>query len=552
MKKRLIFGAVLITATALFGEKSYYGNGHVCWYFTYGSYGYDSGPATITRVECNGATELDVPATVDEGGYSPTHKVTNIYPSVFGAGVLSVIFNPDITFGPSMFCYCSDLQNVYVNGSHTTRTSIGGVVYDKAGKVLVFVPNARTSVTIPESVTNILADAFVNCRLLEAINVVTANEYYTSVDGVLYNKAMTELIKCPRGIRSVVIPDTVTNICYRAFYHCELLTEVDIPLALKSVGREAFYGCSQLEEVLLPVGMVNIGNEAFALCGKLSSISIPDGMTDIGSGVFKWCYGLVDVQLPSSMTKIGCEAFAQCTNLTSIIIPEGVTSIGTNAFAATGLSKVVLPSTMTTIEYDAFNCAGIRDVTVPQSLCSSTELKTIFPSSYQLITNVVIGDGTTTIGAEVFSGFSSLSHMTIPDSVTSINTNAFKGCTALNNHLYTQQVKDYFSPESGTSVRYALGDVVQDRTIVSVTVDSDCAIDEFVLADGKVYDCAVRIVNTADAAVQISLPSGYVYESFVGAAPLTLPPHSTNMLTITRTGDRTFLVARRQLQPIGQ
>ena len=81
-----------------------------------------------------------------------------------------------------------------------------------------------------------------------------------------------------------------------------------------------------------------------------------------------------------------------------------------------------------------------------------------------------------------------------------------------------------------------------------MTVDDDCAIDSFVLRDGKVYDTVLRIVNTASRNVRLTLPSGYVYEKFKGASPLSIPPNSTNMLTITRTADRVFMVSREEME----
>ena len=97
---------------------------------------------------------------------------------------------------------------------------------------------------------------------------------------------------------------------------------------------------------------------------------------------------------------------------------------------------------------------------------------------------------------------------------------------------------------------YALTDHAADRAIASVTVNGDCAIDSFVLKDGEVYDCALRIVNTADHDVKVSLPSGYVYETYKGVKPLTIPANSRNMLSITRTADKTFLVSREELEDV--
>ena len=108
------------------------------------------------------------------------------------------------------------------------------------------------------------------------------------------------------------------------------------------------------------------------------------------------------------------------------------------------------------------------------------------------------------------------------------------------------------SSGGGTAVdpRYALAAAPADRTIATVTVDADCAIDSFVLTDGKVYDTVLRIVNTADHAVTLTLPSGYSYERFKGTSPLTIPANSANMLTITRTAGMVFFVTREELESI--
>jgi uncharacterized repeat protein (TIGR02543 family) len=97
---------------------------------------------------------------------------------------------------------------------------------------------------------------------------------------------------------------------------------------------------------------------------------------------------------------------------------------------------------------------------------------------------------------------------------------------------------------------YALTDDVADRAIASVTVNSDCAIDAFVLKDGVVYDTMLRIVNTADSEVKLTLPTGYSYETFKGVKPLTIPAKSKSLLSITRVEDKTFLVSREDLEDV--
>ena len=76
----------------------------------------------------------------------------------------------------------------------------------------------------------------------------------------------------------------------------------------------------------------------------------------------------------------------------------------------------------------------------------------------------------------------------------------------------------------------------------------DSAIDAFVLTDGKVFDTVLRVINVSTSPSTLSLPSGYAYERLKGTAPLTIPALSTNLLTITRTADRVFFVAREELE----
>ncbi|MCL2054533.1 MAG: leucine-rich repeat protein [Oscillospiraceae bacterium] len=76
-----------------------------------------------------------------------------------------------------------------------------------------------TTITIPESVIYVTAPAFSNCTNLTAITVAPANSNFSDIDGVLFNKDATELIKYPNGNArtSYTIPNSVTSIPQEAF-----------------------------------------------------------------------------------------------------------------------------------------------------------------------------------------------------------------------------------------------------------------------------------------------------------------------------------------------
>ena len=175
------------------------------------------------------------------------------------------------------------------------------------------------------------------------------------------------------------------------------------------------------------------------------------------------------------------------------------------------------------------------------------------------LTSMTIPDSVTSIGEEAFFGCSGLTSVTIPASVTSFGANCFEGCPVYMRKLY-QTILGAGAGGGSASVNttivqqveapYTLTDHVADRAIASVSVSGDTALDSFVLADGKVYDSVLYVVNTATAPVRLSLPAGHTYVTVSGLAPLLLPASSTNLVTITRMAADTFLVTRHSLEAI--
>ena len=83
-----------------------------------------------------------------------------------------------------------------------------------------------TSVTIPISVTYIGNNAFSDCSRLGNITVDPGNANYSSIDGILFNKDATSLICCPGAKTTVTIPNSVTSIGDRAFFDCSNLEAI--------------------------------------------------------------------------------------------------------------------------------------------------------------------------------------------------------------------------------------------------------------------------------------------------------------------------------------
>ena len=147
------------------------------------------------------------------------------------------------------------------------------------GANALFDCNKLTSVSIPAGVTRIDLDAFV-CLSLQQINVAQDNAAYASVDGVLFDKAMTTIVCYPAGRSGpYTVPEGVTTL-YHSFFECRQLTSVVLPSSLKEIGAGAFYRCTSLESIIIPGSVDSIGNRAFSLCNGLDELTFQHGAAD--------------------------------------------------------------------------------------------------------------------------------------------------------------------------------------------------------------------------------------------------------------------------------
>lgn len=158
--------------------------------------------------------------------------------------------------------------------------NIGNGVFDSCTKL--------ASIEIPKSVKNIGNSAFSGCISLTGINVSENNTAYCSENGVLYNKAKTEIMRfpCQKTDTSFTIPNGVTGIANGAFENCRNLTGITIPKGAKSIGDDVFSNCEGLTSITIPDGVTSIGSSAFYECIALTSAVIPNTVTSIGNNAF--------------------------------------------------------------------------------------------------------------------------------------------------------------------------------------------------------------------------------------------------------------------------
>jgi tetratricopeptide (TPR) repeat protein len=198
-----------------------------------------------TLVKYNGsAANVTIPSNVTAIGEKAFYECDSIKSVTIPSSVISI--------GNEAFGSCENLTNITISSGVKT---IGNWVFSSSGKL--------TNINIPSSVTSIGIMAFGACAGLTGITVDAQNITYSSVDGVLFNKAKTNLISYPNGKKgnNYTIPSGVTSIEEWAFAFCDNLTGITIPAGVTTIGDYAFAFCHNITSITLPATVTSIGEE---------------------------------------------------------------------------------------------------------------------------------------------------------------------------------------------------------------------------------------------------------------------------------------------------
>lgn len=223
------------------------------------------------------------------------------------------------------------------------------------------------NISIPASVEIIGDCAFLNfsSESLKNITVANENKYFSSENGVLFNKNKTELLcyPCGKNETTYTVPNTVTKLAKVSFSGCKL-NKLNLPNNLKYIDESAFTETS-LKTLSIPESVEYIGKYTFLMSG-IETVNIPKRIATIEEGTFSCCINLKSVTIDNNIKHIGDYAFSRCYNLSGINISNNVTSIGKGAFQSTIIQKIELPASLESIGEYAFNdCQNLQEVTIP-------------------------------------------------------------------------------------------------------------------------------------------------------------------------------------------
>ena len=500
------------------------------------SYLYDGSPflelVKLETVEYNIGSNLKqdygygnpmFPPSLKEAYFGPNVTIIPTYTFSRCSNLTSIQFPESLTIiEASAFSGCSELTSVVFPES---LTAIGEYAFNKCSKI--------SSIRFPESLASIGERAFQSC---------------TGIISVQFPKSLNSITNCLfsgcTGLTSIQFPESLNTIEAGAFYNCSALSSVEIPNSLSIISDEAFYG-TNLKSIIIPESVTQIYFNAFAgiptleevifnankceyvkanfesdsnfvgalgdsvktlvigenvesmskeflmplknletlelnstgfiknfndlsvnkplFSSTLSSVKLGSKLTEIPDYTFAGCKNITSISFPESLTTIGRSAFNGCSGLTSLTIDKNISSIGYNAFAgcrgienlyynaptinssvfsSCNIRNIVIGEDVSTIDSGTFTNAGkVESVEFNAIDCSNTSTSSysIFPSSVSTIT---FGEKVTKIPNNFLNGCNIITSIEIPATVENIGDYAFRNCTGLNQFKIPERVNN--------------------------------------------------------------------------------------------------------------
>lgn len=289
---------------------------------------------------------------------------------------------------------------------------------------------------IPKTVANISGKGvFENCSNLREIIVDRDNPYFTSIDGVVYNKDVTTLVIGPAIHSAIFVPESVVEIANAAFAYSNverintIASEYDSS-SVKDTGDNDMEGFV----LYLNEGITNIGESAFSHNVRLISATLPEGLAYLGKYAFAWAKSLESIELGNSLTVIPAYAFFSCYAMETVTLPPGVTKIESFAFS----SCLALKSIIMSIDLEVMELWGIsytpslENIVIPEdNMNFSAEGTIVFNKDKTKLVlylnpaeNLVLPEGIEIIGSYAVCDYH-LVTLTLPTTLNYIEDYAF-------------------------------------------------------------------------------------------------------------------------------
>ena len=313
---------------------------------------------------------------------------------------------------------CSALTTIKLNSS----TSL--IIYSEAFANCT----SLTTLNLTSNVYDFGASAVNGCSNLKTITVSTLNKYLCDVNGIVYSKDKTKLVRCPPGHNTTI------------FNHSSF------PSTLKEIGFEAFATCKKIQMVHIPYGVKSI-RMCFQECTGLTTLQIPSSATDFGYGTFGFIPNLTylycNLSTPPSGMPYG--PYSSAPRLTLYVPDEAIEAYKNARYWSTwkyikgGAFDVTTNDAMQTLRYTIHS--NKAETINGNSYAGRAMLvyapdPTVYSQTYAVPDHVTLANGkkyaVTAINSNVCSGgMRASATLRLGANVDSIFSNAFQGKTML-------------------------------------------------------------------------------------------------------------------------
>ena len=310
-----------------------------------------------------------------------------------------------------------------------------------------------------------------------AIDAVLVSNIYEGGQGVMvFDDDITSIrnaFNAEYTLESVVIPASVKEIGYQAFYNCTSLSTVYCKATLppdayfynnNNLTWTPFDGNAALRRIYVPEASVNSyrndsdwsryasaikaeGNDSESVVteiyytttnGKPLSLDYSKFDVSVSGNVYDSYRDMFVLSFDGELSSIPASAFTGKSTLETIIIPEGVTTIETDAFYnCSNLYNITIPDSVTTIGDGAFEyCESLTEISIPDSVTTIGEdafwgcndLTYVYITDLAAWCNIDFGSRVFRYNGYIILNYEFINELVIPDEVTEIKPYAFGNC----------------------------------------------------------------------------------------------------------------------------
>ncbi|MBR3058722.1 MAG: leucine-rich repeat protein [Clostridiales bacterium] len=486
---------------------------------------------------------------VIENGAKLPANITEVGDSVFeSCKSLKKIILPNglVKLGKACFKDCTILVSVNIPG---TIDTLYDAVFQNCASL--------RSITIPDACVEIPDKAFAGCTSLKTVNMggdikKIGDEAFKDCNSLGHDDGNLDLganliilgksafANC-KEIKSVRIPDGITEIPQSCFDGCVLLKTVDLN-KVTSIMDNGFNKCESLQEISFPTGFNKFSRNSFSGCKSLTYVVIPDTVFEIPQSCFSNCTSLEYVSIPDSVTILGNFAFGSC-NIKAIEIPEETLDYNRAFSGNKELHRVrINGSTAEIVKYYGSN----QNVEVPQNVYGAT-VTSIAADAYRntTIKQLHVPSSVKKIGTQAFANCENLLTVRIPNG-TSYPSNAFDGCveTYRIEDVDDKSVKivNFYGSGSKTDNSLKIPDRLEGKTVVSIGFSAfagnkdlkSVTVPKVITEIGA---SAFKGCSNADISYPVQATVGdQAFSGTKSATPYgTVPPTATPKVTVTPT-----------------